>query len=197
MLKKEITYENFDGEQVTRPFYFNLSAAEMAEMELGVEGGGLAAKLNEMMEKDDRRAILGMFKDIIIKAYGERDGESFMKSPELAERFSRSPAFDALFFEMVSSEDAFSDFCKAIVPKQLRNGLSVELDTTIVQLPESQDDPEPWITEDREPTKKELTSMTRDQLVRALKARDARRARLQEPALDPEIEMLRGSFDQE
>ena len=39
MLKKTITYTDFDDNERTEDFYFHLSKAEIAEMELSENGG--------------------------------------------------------------------------------------------------------------------------------------------------------------
>ncbi len=39
MLKKTITYEDFDGNQVTEDHFFHLSKADLVEMEVSQKGG--------------------------------------------------------------------------------------------------------------------------------------------------------------
>ena len=39
MFKKPITWTDYDGKEITEDFYFNLTRAEVMEMELGTEGG--------------------------------------------------------------------------------------------------------------------------------------------------------------
>ena len=39
MLKKTITYNDYNGVERTEDFYFNLSKAEILEMEMGTSGG--------------------------------------------------------------------------------------------------------------------------------------------------------------
>lgn len=192
MLKKEITFEDFDGNEQTREFYFNLTAAELADFGLGPNGELLTDEIVKQLEGGNQRTILETFKDLIGRAVGLREGEIFLKSPEITQQFLQSTAFDSLFFELMSSEDAFPKFISAVAPKKLREtllaGTGFEAKTTDVELPPTLDekldepDPEPWIIEDREPTKKERQSMDRDQLLRALKAREIRKNREAENA---------------
>lgn len=202
MLKKPITYTNWDDVEVTEMFHFNLSTAELAELELSFDGG-MSAMLEKSLESGDKQVILKVFKDIISNSYGIREGERFIKSPELSKEFMESPAFDALFFELITGEDNFNDFVIAIAPKQLKGSMGlVEVDT--VQLPATlndnldEPDPKPWITEDRDPTKKERIAMSREDLIEALKARDARKACEEEKAvIDADAEKMRAQFDNE
>jgi hypothetical protein len=81
MLKKKITYVDFDGITRTEDFYFNLTKAEVTEMEMSTEGG-LAKMLEKIVAAKDSKRIIEVFKDLILKAYGEKspDGKRFIKN---------------------------------------------------------------------------------------------------------------------
>ncbi len=118
MLKKVIEYTDYDGNKRTETFYFNLSKAEVAEMELSINGG-LVNKINRLIETQDNAEIVTIFKDIILKAYGEKspDGRRFIKSDELREDFSQTEAYSDLFVELASDAKAAAAFINAITPK--------------------------------------------------------------------------------
>lgn len=118
MLKKVVNYENFDGVKVNETLYFNLTKAEVVEMEMSTEGG-LTKYLEQIVEEKDPAKILEIFKKIILKAYGEKspDGKHFLKSSELAEAFSHTEAYSELFMELLSNPDSASAFIEAIIPK--------------------------------------------------------------------------------
>lgn len=120
MLKRPITYTNFNDEEVTEEFYFNLSSAEMIEMEMTVKGG-LQAYLTDILKSQDKNKLIREFKRIILSAYGEKsaDGKHFRKSDEIREAFSQTAAFDALFLELCTNEDAVIAFIKGVLPKEL------------------------------------------------------------------------------
>lgn len=120
MLIKPITYENFNGEKKTKNFYFFLSKTELAKMELK-EKAGMESLIKQMVNEDDRAKIVDLFESIVLSAYGEKsaDGEEFMKSPEIIEKFKHHPAYDVLFMELISSEKAMSDFIAAILPQDM------------------------------------------------------------------------------
>lgn len=117
MLKRSITYIDYNGNSRTEDFYFNLTQAEVTEMELSVDGG-LVEMINRIVAARDGKQIIAMFKDIILRAYGEKslDGKRFVKSQELRDAFSQTEAYSKLFMELATSADAAAAFVKGIVP---------------------------------------------------------------------------------
>ena len=118
MLKKTMTYTDFDGVQRTEDFYFNLSKAEILEMEMGT-AGGMGEMLKRIVAAKDTKKIINTFKDIVLKAYGEKtpDGKRFIKSKELSDAFSQTEAYSDLFMELVTDGKAAADFVNGIVPQ--------------------------------------------------------------------------------
>lgn len=120
MLKKTITYKNFDNETVTDDFYFNLTKAELVELEVS-EKEGIAETLQAIVNAEDRAMIIEYFKKIILLAYGERssDGRKFIKSPDIANAFSHTEAYSELFMELSSDAKAAAMFVNGIMPASL------------------------------------------------------------------------------
>lgn len=120
MLKKTITYVDYNGNERVEDFYFNLTKAEATEMELSVEGG-LTKKLEDIVNSQNNKEIIALFKEIILKAYGEKsqDGKRFIKSEELSEAFSQTEAFSELFMELALDEKATTDFVNGILPANI------------------------------------------------------------------------------
>ncbi|MET0786302.1 MAG: hypothetical protein ABWY25_06310 [Paenisporosarcina sp.] len=118
MLKRDITYEDFDGEKVTETFYFNLTRSEIIELEVGYKGG-LQEALQRIVKADDKKTLIAEFKKIVLLAYGVKsdDGKRFIKNDELREEFSQTAAYDALFMELATSDDAAATFIRGVVPK--------------------------------------------------------------------------------
>ena len=117
MLKKTFTYTDYNGVERTEDHYFNLSKAELMEMELST-AGGLAEMINKIVAAQDAPAIVKVFKDLVLKAYGQKsaDGRRFIKSPELAAEFAQTEAYSQLFMELATDADAASKFVNGIVP---------------------------------------------------------------------------------
>lgn len=120
MLKKTVTYVDYNGVERTEDFYFNLSKAEVAEMELSVEGG-LSKMLEEIVKSNDNVRIVELFKQMVLKAYGEKsaDGKRFVKSKELSEAFSQTEAYSEIFMELALDEKAAAAFVNGIMPANL------------------------------------------------------------------------------
>ncbi len=120
MLKKTVTYVDYNGVERTEDFYFNLSKAEVTEMELSVEGG-FSKMLEEIVKSNDNARILELFKEMVLKAYGEKsaDGRRFIKSKELAEAFSQTEAYSEIFMELAMDEKAAAAFVNGIMPANL------------------------------------------------------------------------------
>lgn len=111
MLKKTITYTDYNGVERTEDKYFNLTKAELMEMELTTEGG-FTNLVNQITMAQDVPKLYMLFKDLILKSYGEKslDGKSFLKSDAIVYEFSCTEAFSELIMELLSSADAASDF---------------------------------------------------------------------------------------
>ena len=120
MLKKTVTYVDYNGVERTEDFYFNLSKAEVTEMELSVEGG-FSKMLEEIVKSNDNARIVELFKQMVLKSYGEKsaDGRRFVKSKELSEAFSQTEAYSEIFMELAMDEKAAAAFVNGIMPANL------------------------------------------------------------------------------
>ena len=120
MLKKSITYTDYDGNERTEDFYFNLSKAEIAEMELSVEGG-FSKMLEEIVASKDNVKIVSLFKQMVLKAYGEKsaDGRRFMKSEEISKAFSETEAYSEIFMSLALNESEAAAFVNGIMPANI------------------------------------------------------------------------------
>ena len=118
MLKKTITYTDYNGNERTEDFYFNLTKAEIMEMEMSTTGG-LAEMIKRIVAAQDAPAIIKVFKELILKAYGEKspDGKKFIKSEELSNSFAQTEAYSQLFMDLATNADAAADFVNGITPK--------------------------------------------------------------------------------
>lgn len=124
MLKKTIKYTDYNGVERNEDFFFNLTRAEIMEMQLGT-AGGLADMIAKIIVTQDTPKIMEIFKDIIIKAYGEKsaDGRRFMKKDEngrpLVNSFVDTEAFSELFTELATDDKAAAAFINGIVPSDM------------------------------------------------------------------------------
>lgn len=120
MIKETITYDDYNGNERTEDFYFNLTKAEVMEMEMSTSGG-LAEMIQRVVAAQDQPSIIKIFKDLILKAYGVKspDGKRFIKSEELSIEFSQTEAYSQLFMKLATDADAASNFVNGIVPANM------------------------------------------------------------------------------
>jgi hypothetical protein len=161
MLKKSITYEDYNGETVTEDFFFHLSKAELVELEMSHEGG-LSEAMKKIVAAEDGKSIIAEFKNIILTAYGVRseDGRRFIKNQQLREEFASTEAYSTLFMELVTDADAASEFINGIVPQGLAEEATkvVDRDRPLTPVP---DTPEPEII-----SKARVENMSSDELLK-------------------------------
>lgn len=120
MLKKTINYVDYNGVPRTEDFWFHLTAAEVTEMQMSVDGG-LTEMIRRIVSAQDGKQIISVLKDFILRSYGEKspDGRRFMKSQELRDSFAQTEAFSQLFMELATNADAAADFINGILDKQM------------------------------------------------------------------------------
>lgn len=118
MLKKTVKYVDYNGVEREEEFYFNLSEAELAEMELS-ETGGLSEAIHKIISAKDNAAIIKMFKEIVVKSYGVKsaDGKQFIKNDKVRDEFVQCPAYSKIFMELGRDADAAAKFVEAVIPK--------------------------------------------------------------------------------
>ena len=120
MLKKTIEYTDYNDVARKEDYWFHLSKAELMEMELGVTGG-YTEMINKIISTQDVPSLIKIFKELILKAYGEKsaDGKRFIKSDELATAFSQTEAYSSLFMELATNDVAAAEFVKGIIPSDI------------------------------------------------------------------------------
>lgn len=120
MLKREINYEDYNGNQVTGIFYFNISQVELIKLEVEYEQG-FGAMIQNVIDTNDKKTLIKQFQDIVLLAYGQKseDGKRFIKSDKLREEFSQTAAYNVLFMELATDDGAAATFIKGVIPKNM------------------------------------------------------------------------------
>lgn len=127
MLKKTITYTDYNGNERTEDFYFNLSEAEVMEMQLSTTGG-LGEMIKKIVAAQDMPALVKIFKDLVLKAYGEKspDGKRFLKEDDfgrpLSNYFKQTEAYSKLFMQLATDDEAAAEFVNGIIPPNMAKG---------------------------------------------------------------------------
>lgn len=136
MLKKTITYNDFDGNERVETHYFNLTKTELVEIAFNLpdgltdEVGTDASKVTEqaamqLVEKLGKDGVFKFIKDLMLKSYGIKspDGKRFEKSEEISKEFSQTLAFDAMFMEFMTNDVAAANFLNSIIPAEMVNNI--------------------------------------------------------------------------
>ena len=121
MYVKEIEYTDFNGVARKEKFYFNLTKAEILDMELG-KTGGLTEYIQKILEAQDTPAIMALFKTLLLKSYGVKsdDGRRFVKNDQIREDFEQTQAFSDLYMMLALDDNEASKFVNAIVPDDMK-----------------------------------------------------------------------------
>lgn len=143
MLKKQITFKDYDGNDTTTTLYFHLNKFEWLELETYTKGG-LIENLHHAIETGNAKKTIDILKKIILRAYGEKNDETgaFEKSDDIAIRFSRTDAFSELFYELAYDEEKSKEFFLGLIPPELREdalkkmNAQKQTEADVVQLPD-------------------------------------------------------------
>ena len=121
MIKKTMTYTDFNGVERTEDFYFHLTEAEIMEMEIGT-AGGLAEMIKRIVDAKDYPTILKTFKDVVLKAYGIKspDGRRFEKSEQISAEFAQTKAYSMLFVELATNHEVAAEFINGVIPQEAK-----------------------------------------------------------------------------
>jgi hypothetical protein len=160
LLKKTITYEDFNGDVTSEDLFFHLSKAELVELEMSHEGG-LSASLQKIVDAQDGKAIIAEFKSIILNSYGKKseDGRRFIKNQTLRDEFESSEAYSTLFMELVTNTDAAIEFINGVIPKgMVEEAARVSQAPTLTAVAEN--------PEKKTVTRQELAEMPMDDFVK-------------------------------
>lgn len=128
MIKKTVTFTDFDGNQRTEDFYFHLTEQELTEWELSVDGG-LSGVLTRIVNSQDTKMLIGIFKDLLVKSYGVKtpDGRGFVKNEEVLNNFTCTQAFSDIYMELATDDKAAAEFVNGVMPTSLAEKANKEM----------------------------------------------------------------------
>lgn len=174
MLKKTITYDDYNGETQTEDFYFNFTKLELLELDVKFEDG-LEGHIKKLTSTESGKDAYFLFKDVVLSAYGVKseDGKHFNKSQEIRDQLESSPALSELIFGFLQNPAEGAQFMEACLPAKLvaeaKALAAVQSDQPELPLPSA---PKyPTLVEDAKDglTQKELTEMSKDELLELMK----------------------------
>lgn len=120
MYTRTITYTDWNGMERTEEFRFNLTKAELMEMQYEQEGG-MREYLQKIIDSKNQKEIMRLFKDLVLKAYGEKsdDGRLFVKNDQIREKFAATPVYSEIFMQLSTDADKAAEFVNGIMPADI------------------------------------------------------------------------------
>lgn len=128
MIKKTVTFTDFDGNKRTEDFYFHLTEQELTEWELSVDGG-LSGVLTRIVNSKDDKKLIELFKELLIRSYGVKtpDGRGFIKNEEVLNNFKYTQAFSDIYMELATDDKAAAEFVNGVMPAGLAEKANKEM----------------------------------------------------------------------
>lgn len=125
MIKKTITYKDLNGKERTETFYFHYFESEIMDMEMSEEGG-LAERIQRIIDAKDQASLLKVIKKFVIDAYGVKsdDGRRFNKSQEVKDAFVECPAYSKIYMELLTNDELAAEFVNKVVPEDMADQLA-------------------------------------------------------------------------
>lgn len=122
MVKKTITYIDYDGTERTEDFYFNLTKAELMELQLSMEGG-MRGYIEKIVAAKSQLQLVKLFKDFLLLGYGKKsaDGRLFVKNDAIREEFQAHPAYSKIYMELATDAEKAAEFVNSLIPADMRN----------------------------------------------------------------------------
>lgn len=120
MLRRDVSYTDFNGNSRTETVYFHLSKTEIGRMQVKMDGKYID-HLKMLVEGKHVEQLYDIFYNLILDSYGEKseDGSRFVKTPEKRAAFEQSIVFDMLFSELITDMDKMADFTKKVIPSDM------------------------------------------------------------------------------
>lgn len=120
MIKKTVTYKDLNGKERTETFYFHYFESEIMDMEMSEEGG-LAERIQRIIDAKDQASLLKVIKKFVIDAYGVKsdDGRRFNKSQEVKDAFVECPAYSKIYMELLTNDELAAEFVNKVVPEDM------------------------------------------------------------------------------
>lgn len=124
MVKKTVTYKDYNDVERTETFYFDFSEAEVMDMQTS-KFNGFNEYLQSIINEKDPSKIIKTFKELVLSAYGEKseDGRSFIKEApdgtKLADRFKQTKAYSDIYMELALDAKAAAEFVNNVFPPNM------------------------------------------------------------------------------
>ena len=145
MIKRTITYKDFDGESVTEDFFFNMMEADFVDLDFKYEQyGGLRGYLTNLIkdiqdkgENAPKKPMYDFLKEMISVSVGKRIGKRFDRSKEVKDMFFQTGAYSGFLMDLLNDPEGIPTFIDGItpdVPEDKRKAAIAQLESEGVKL---------------------------------------------------------------
>jgi hypothetical protein len=144
MFPRTITWKDpFTQKEVSREFWFGITPAEIAEMKLA-HRKDLSEYLDAIIEAQDNRELILLYKALIEEGVGVREEARFLKArdyPDVHKDFFATGAYNQLFVDLLQSGDQGVKFLTDMFPMEFIHEWEAKhqksyTDAELLELPE-------------------------------------------------------------
>lgn len=121
MIKKTVTYKDFNDEEQTDELLFHMSKADLIQLQMEEGGDGFGEYIQQITDAEDSAEVWRIFKKILKMSFGKKspDGKRFIKTDEQWDEFTSSEAYSTLVMDLMSDPNAMAEFITKLVPQDL------------------------------------------------------------------------------
>lgn len=117
MIKKLVTYKDFNDMERTDELHFHMTQPELIKLSVSKEGG-FERYLNKIIQTNNMKEIVDTLDEVIKLSYGEKTADGrFEKSPEILNKFVSSEAYNIVFMEIAQNSETAAEFINGVIPK--------------------------------------------------------------------------------
>jgi hypothetical protein len=136
MIKKTITYTDFNDQERTEDLYFHIKKSDLLDnLDLKTSLQELQDRMTaegrteENLTEEEIYMMLRLVKRLLCLSYGIRseDGLKHRQSPTIWDDFKDSAAYDAVLFQLFQEKGEAMDFLTGVMPKELLAQAEAEL----------------------------------------------------------------------
>lgn len=124
MIKRNITFKDLDGNDVSEDWYFHYREDELIELELTQD---ISGKFDAIVKgKAEGKEAVGLIKSLLQSAVGRRsaDGRRFDKNPDILEEFTQTGAYSALLMDLLGDPTGAATFVNSLMPAGMEERIS-------------------------------------------------------------------------
>lgn len=131
MISKTVKYVDYNGVEKVGTYWFNMSRAELIELEMSGESSWYE-RIKQLISEQRVREAYVMIEKFIRDSYGVKTPDGgFDKDPAHLRAFRNSEAYSVLISGFVEHPEEFADFINGIVASVQKTVDAVDIDKEI------------------------------------------------------------------